>query len=134
MSRKFSGIRNPVLLRTVLSLLIATYRYLSLLIATALFLCDTTVSPIWLIYSASAVFLLEYVNYIQHYGFHREEGEAVTEHHSWDSEARWSHRMLLELSRHSTHHLKANVPFWKSSQRQEYSDSHQDILVVSGHA
>ena len=79
MSRKFSGIRNPILLRTVLSLLIAT----------VLFLCDTTVRPIWLIYSASAVFLLKYVNYIQHYGLHREEGAAVTEHHSWDSEARW---------------------------------------------
>ena len=103
MSRKFPGIRNPVLLRTILSLLTAS----------ALFLYNTAVGSTWLIYSASAVFLLEYVNYIRHYGLHREEDEVVTELHSWDSEARWSCWMLLELSRHSAHHLKANVPFWQ---------------------
>ena len=75
-SQKFPDIHNPVLLRTILSLLIAT----------ALFLYDTAVGSTWLTYSVSAVFLLEYMNYIRHYGLHREEDEAVTELHSWDSE------------------------------------------------
>tara|TARA_B100000401_G_C52172366_1_gene423854 strand:- start:72 stop:464 length:393 start_codon:yes stop_codon:yes gene_type:complete len=60
-----------------------------------------------------AIFLLEYINYIRHYGLHREVGERQTEMHSWQSEERWSRWTLLELTRHPAHHLKASVPFWE---------------------
>jgi alkane 1-monooxygenase len=63
--------------------------------------------------AAFAVFLLEYINYIRHYGLSREIGERQTELHSWQSEDRWSRWTLLELTRHPAHHLKASVPFWK---------------------
>ena len=102
-SQKSPGIRNPILLRTILSFIIAI----------GLFLYNPVVGSTWLIYSASAIFLLEYVNYIRHYGLHREDSEVITELHSWDSEACWSRWTLLELSRHSAHHLKANIPFWQ---------------------
>jgi len=60
-----------------------------------------------------AIFLLEYINYIRHYGLLREIGERQTEMHSWQSEERWSRWTLLELTRHPAHHLKASDPFWK---------------------
>ena len=60
-----------------------------------------------------AIFLLEYVNYIRHYGLNREIGEKQTMMHSWQSEKRLSRWALLELTRHPAHHLKANEPFWK---------------------
>ena len=63
--------------------------------------------------AAFAIFLLEYINYIRHYGLLREIGERQTEMHSWQSEERWSRWTLLELTRHPAHHLKASKPFWE---------------------
>ena len=47
----------------------------------------------WLLLSLIAILTLEYVNYIRHWGW-----------------SRWS---LLELTRHSDHHMRASVPFWQ---------------------
>ena len=63
--------------------------------------------------AAFAVFLLEYINYIRHYGLHRAVDERQTEMHSWQAEQRWSRWTLLELTRHPAHHLKASEPFWR---------------------
>jgi len=63
--------------------------------------------------AAFAVFLLEYINYIRHYGLHRDIGERQTAAHSWQSEHRWSRWTLLELTRHPAHHLEAGKPFWQ---------------------
>jgi alkane 1-monooxygenase len=63
--------------------------------------------------AAFAVFLLEYINYIRHYGLVRAVGERQTERHSWQAEERWSRWTLLELTRHPAHHLKASEPFWR---------------------
>jgi alkane 1-monooxygenase len=70
--------------------------------------------------SAFAVFLLEYINYIRHYGLHRAPGARQTAAHSWQSEHRWSRWTLLELTRHPAHHLEASKPFW---QLQPYDDA-----------
>jgi alkane 1-monooxygenase len=67
-----------------------------------------------------AVFLLEYINYIRHYGLHRAVDERQTERHSWQAEERWSRWTLLELTRHPAHHLKASEPFWRL---QPYDDA-----------
>ena len=67
----------------------------------------------WLILSLIAILTLEYVNYIRHWGLRREgEGRFAVEH-AWNTESRWSRWSLLELTRHSDHHLRASVPFWK---------------------
>jgi len=60
-----------------------------------------------------SIFLLEYVNYIQHYGLRRIDGERQTEMHSWQSEKRWSRWTLLELPRHAPHHIKASQSYWQ---------------------
>ena len=70
--------------------------------------------------AAFAVFLLEYINYIRHYGLTRAVGERQTERHSWQAEERWSRWTLLELTRHPAHHLKASEPFWRL---QPYHDA-----------
>jgi len=67
----------------------------------------------WLIASGIAILTLEYVNYIRHWGLRRENGGRFQEGHAWNTEARWSRWSLLELTRHSDHHLQASVPFWK---------------------
>lgn len=67
-----------------------------------------------------AVFLLEYINYIRHYGLRRDVDERQTEMHSWQAEERWSRWTLLELTRHPAHHLKASEPFWRL---QPYHDA-----------
>lgn len=61
--------------------------------------------------SIIAFLLLEYVNYIEHYGLTRKEGERVNPTHSWQSDLPLSRFALIELSRHSDHHLSASKPF-----------------------
>ena len=60
---------------------------------------------------AVSVYLLEYVNYIRHWGLRREVKDKVTPQTSWQSNARLSRYVLVELTRHSDHHLFANRPY-----------------------
>ena len=103
-ARGHSPITNPVARGAACEVL--------LVVSIAAFL-----SPIpalaFLIQAASAVFLLEYINYLRHYGLQRDVGSRQTAAHSWQSENRWSRWTLLELTRHPAHHLEAGKPFWK---------------------
>jgi alkane 1-monooxygenase len=68
------------------------------------------------VFAAQAVFakfILEVVNYMEHYGLRRRPGEPVQPHHSWNSNRRMSAVVLYSLVRHSAHHEHARVPFWK---------------------
>lgn len=58
-----------------------------------------------------SILLLEYVNYIEHYGLTRNENEKVNATHSWQSDFLPSRFSLIELSRHSDHHNHAAKPF-----------------------
>jgi len=65
------------------------------------------------IQSAVAVFSLELINYIQHYGLQRREiapgrYERTDVQHSWNWETRFSGLYFLNLGRHSEHHRIAN--------------------------
>jgi alkane 1-monooxygenase len=60
---------------------------------------------------AVAIYLLEYVNYIRHWGLRREVSDKVTAQISWQSNARLSRYVLVELTRHCDHHLFANRPY-----------------------
>lgn len=50
-----------------------------------------------------ATFLLEYVNYIQHYGLTRQKIEKVNETHAWQSN-HLTRFILVDLTRHPDHH------------------------------
>lgn len=72
-----------------------------------------------------AVFQLELVNYIEHYGLTRKhlgEGryEHVQPHHSWNSAHKASNWLLINLQRHSDHHYK---PARRFPLLQNYSEA-----------
>ncbi len=71
----------------------------------------STVGLAYLVQAAVAMLLLEFVNYIEHYGLVRAKGEKVGAHHAWQSDRISSRFTLFELSRHSDHHLKSYKPF-----------------------
>ena len=66
-----------------------------------------------LVQATVAVFLLEFVNYIQHYGLDRDPKQPFTEQHAWQSNAPWSCWTLLELPLHPIHHLEPSLRFWQ---------------------
>lgn len=65
----------------------------------------------WLGVCVFANFLLEYVNYIEHYGLTRSPETKVNEWHSWSCDKHISRFLLIDLSRHADHHNKASKPY-----------------------
>ena len=60
-----------------------------------------------------AKFILEIVNYMEHYGLKRLPAVPVGFEHSWNTNKRMSGMVLFSLTRHSAHHEKPKVKFWK---------------------
>lgn len=96
------GFRNYVIRALFLQIAILVILYFSM----NLFVVVTYIGQ-----SIVAIFLLEYVNYIEHYGLVREEGRKVEPIHAWQSDAPSSRLTLVELSRHADHHIKASKPY-----------------------
>jgi len=67
----------------------------------------------YLISALISKILLETINYIEHYGLIRVEGEPVRPRHSWNSNTLISSAFTFNLTRHSSHHEKAHLPYWK---------------------
>jgi alkane 1-monooxygenase len=71
---------------------------------------------LWIGQSAMAVWLLETVNYIEHYGLQRgviSDGkrEPFGMHHAWNADHVLSNSVLANLQRHSDHHMHALTPY-----------------------
>ena len=69
-----------------------------------------------LVQAFTAVWQLELVDYLEHYGLERRHlgggrYEPVRPHHSWNSAQRASNWLLINLQRHSDHHYKPDRPF-----------------------
>ena len=81
------------------------------------------ISPIvlgvFLLQAFVAIYLLEFVNYLQHHGLVRQDGERANASHAWESRHRWSRWTLLELPLHPSHHLKASTPYQKLDSHDE---------------
>lgn len=63
-----------------------------------------------------AVWQLELVNYVEHYGLARKhlgggKYEPARPHHSWNAAQRASNRLLINLQRHPDHHAKPSRPY-----------------------
>lgn len=61
-------------------------------------------------------FLLEVINYNEHYGLRRKEiapgkYERTTIRHSWNAAHRWTNAILVKLQRHSDHHENGYKPY-----------------------
>lgn len=68
------------------------------------------------IQASTAIWQLELVNYIEHYGLTRAHlggghYEAVKPKHSWNADHRASNWLLINLQRHSDHHAKPMRPY-----------------------
>lgn len=71
---------------------------------------------LFFIQSLMAVYQLEAVNYVEHYGLTRKylgngKFERVQPHHSWNSSHKVSNWMLINLQRHSDHHFRPDRRF-----------------------
>lgn len=58
-----------------------------------------------------AKFLLELVNYMEHYGMVRNPQTPVQPRHSWNTNKRISSWSMFNLTRHSHHHAQGEVPY-----------------------
>lgn len=58
-----------------------------------------------------AIYLLEFVNFIQHHGLERGEDERPHAGHAWESRTRWSRYTLMNLPLHAAHHLRSSTPY-----------------------
>lgn len=95
------------------------YHYLGYFIAlSALFYGAYGVEGLMVFYgqSAFAIFLLEVINYIEHYGLERKRlangnWEPVKEWHSWDCDYAVTNFSLFNIGKHSNHHARASVEF-----------------------
>ena len=69
----------------------------------------------WLVQSAYAVFLLETINYIEHYGLVRSDARGKREpfamHHAWNADHWLTNSLIANLQRHSDHHMHAWKPY-----------------------
>ena len=60
-----------------------------------------------------AKFILEVVNYMEHYGLERKPGASVAPEHSWNTNKHVSSAVLFSLTRHSAHHEQPRTRFWE---------------------
>ena len=86
------------------------------MLALALALGGWSGLGLFLVQAVTAIWQLELVNYIEHYGQTRRHlGEGKYEHvlprHSWNAEHRASNWLLINLQRHSDHHYKPDRRF-----------------------
>ena len=86
------------------------------MLALAFVLGGTEGLALFLVQAGTAVWQLELVNYIEHYGLTRRHlGEGKYEHvlprHSWNAAHRASNWLLINLQRHSDHHYKPDRRF-----------------------
>lgn len=81
-----------------------------LLIALAWFFGPRALA-FWVLQAAYAVFLLEAINYIEHYGLQRLPGQPFGVQHAWNADHRATNAVIANLQRHSDHHLHAWKPY-----------------------
>lgn len=81
------------------------------LVLLVLFFLSPLLAGVYALQSFIAFFLLETVNYGEHYGLVRAPGSKFTHDHAWQSDSIASRFTLIELSRHADHHMRASKPY-----------------------
>lgn len=87
-----------------------------LMLALALLVGGWTGLALFLWQAFAAIWQLELVNYVEHYGLTRKhlgdgKYEHVMPHHSWNAAHKASNWLLINLQRHSDHHYKPDRRF-----------------------
>jgi alkane 1-monooxygenase len=88
----------------------------------------------YLLQAATAVRLLEAVNYFEHWGLVR-RGRRVTPVDSWDTDSRFTLYTLVGLSRHADHHAWSARPYqqlryWEESPKLPYGYFGTVVLLL----
>lgn len=60
-----------------------------------------------------AVFAIEMITYIQHYGVVRGPGEQVSAHHAWAHNCWVTNCITLNITHHSDHHMNVSKPYYE---------------------
>lgn len=58
-------------------------------------------------------FLLEALNYMEHYGLIREKGQPIDYRHSWDNSTMFTSWFFIEIGRQGDHHDRGETHFWE---------------------
>ncbi|MEY3343425.1 MAG: Alkane 1-monooxygenase [Bacteroidota bacterium] len=90
---------------------LSSFVILLILVASLWFFLGPLFAAMFMLQTFFANFLLEYTNYIEHYGLSRKPNERVTEKHSWQTDKVISRYFLIDLSRHADHHYHASKPY-----------------------
>ena len=85
---------------------------------------------VYLICALIAKSLLEVINYSEHYGLVRVEGSPVKPRHSWNSNSVMSSIYLYNVTRHSSHHEKANLRYWELKSYDDAPKMPQGYLTM----
>ena len=96
--------RNEVLIWQLIQIAVLVSIYFFLGLTTLL--C-------FIIASFLSIFILEAINYIEHYGLVRAPGSPVRSAHSWNSNHYLSSIYLCNVTRHSSHHEKSSLKYWE---------------------
>jgi alkane 1-monooxygenase len=104
---------------------VASVLLLAIFLSAVYFFLGVKCVLLFIVQCMLANFLLEYTNYIEHYGLVRDENERVNETHSWQSDKLTSRFFLIDLSRHSDHHCHASKPY-------HTLDSYENAPVLPG--
>jgi hypothetical protein len=119
----FIGSLNNKIIQSVIRSIIVLV--LVFLVADITGLVCYIISIIW------AKILLETINYVEHYGLIRVEGKPVQPRHSWNTNASVSSMILFNLTRHSHHHEKASLEFWKLKPYQNAPEMPYGYLTMA---
>ena len=93
--------------------------FIEALLLVSLFLISEIVFLAFIGQAIVAIYLLEFVNYLQHYGLSRGMDERANATHAWESRHRWSRWTLMELPLHPSHHLKSSTNYHDLSVHDE---------------
>jgi len=105
--------RKGISLISLKNRMITGYSRSALVTVLAYFIGGLSGMLIFLLCAFIAKALLEVINYTEHYGLIRIEGERVSPRHSWNSNSIMSSIYLYNVTRHSSHHEKANLKYWE---------------------
>jgi alkane 1-monooxygenase len=122
--------RRSIPIWSIKNKMILGYLRSALIIIFAFFVGGLKGAIFFLLFSFIAKALLEVINFSEHYGLVRVQGEPVMPRHSWNSNSTLSSTYLYNVTRHSSHHEKANLKYWELRSYQDAPMMPQGYLAM----
>ncbi len=105
--------RNQIPIISIQNRMLQGYMRSFFITLLAFFVGGMSGMMVFLLCAFIAKALLEVINFSEHYGLIRVVGEPVCPRHSWNSNSTMSSIYLYNVTRHSSHHEKANLKYWE---------------------